>query len=88
MMLASCSVLPHGREIDVVAEIPAVHHPKHPGELVLQEPKFEDCGKRVCLTRNEAKKVIENDVEVGRWAGEMNRNYHFYRDLLPEAQAE
>ena len=82
--LTACSIVPRSPEVVVVAEVPAIEHPEHPGALELQDPKFDDCGSKVCLTKPEARKVVENTVRTGRWASRMNRLVKFYESLLPE----
>lgn len=80
MTLAGCSKNSRDfPEIKVQIEPQKTTHPPTPSPLKLEQPKWQACGDKVCMTVDEAKKVNRNSVAVGRWMGQAKAALTYYR---------
>lgn len=79
LMLTGCSSTLATRPAPtVIVEKPLIHPPK-PNPVRLRDEHWYACGEQVCMTPAEAKKVLENKAEVGRYMTEMNNLVEYYR---------
>lgn len=68
--------------------------PARPGPLKLYDEPFKRCGKAVCLTPAEAKRALDNKVQVYDWMSKANALFCYYevrdgaeRCVTPEASS-
>ena len=82
LMLTACSSGSADRpKLTSVNQAPIVH-PSKPRPVTLQDEKWYPCGpngKSLCMNPAEAKKLLRNKAELGRYMTEMNNLVDYYR---------
>jgi len=59
-------------------EKPLIHPPK-PKPVTLIDERWYPCGERICMSPAEAKKLLRNKAEVGRYMRESDNLIDYYR---------
>lgn len=78
-MLTGCSSGSANRPAPTVFVEKTVVHPPKPKPVKLMDERWYPCGDQLCMAPAEAKKVLRNKAEVGRYMGEMNNLVEYYR---------
>jgi hypothetical protein len=79
LMLTACSSGSENRPAPTVFVEKQIVHPPRPKPVQLLDERWYACGNQVCMKPAEAKKVLRNKAEVGRYMREMDNLVDYYR---------